>query len=186
MSWSWPVPNSAYDLFVVLSMLNVDTVLIVLFYGLILHTVLSIASKAECLKALNTCVSHLCAMMLFCASLIGLSMIHRFGKQAFPLSPLLLYYLHYLTPPLLNLIIYTISLSKLRRSEWGCCVSSGGIEVTIEIRNVIKIFAGSKQRQGIFRHSCSLINNFVLGRLYRVPMKTKTSSSVSVNSLSHG
>lgn len=109
--------NSAYGLFVVLSTLGMDAVLIVLSYGLIFHTVLSIASKAERLKALNTCVSHLCAMMLFCASLIGLSMIHRFGKQAFPLSPLLLYYLHYLTPPLLNLIIYTISLSKLRRSE---------------------------------------------------------------------
>lgn len=114
MSWSWPVPNSAYDLFVVLSMLNVDTVLIVLFYGLILHTVLSIASKAERLKALNTCVSHLCAMMLFCASLIGLSMIHRFGRWASPCSRVLLSYLHFLTPPVLNPVVYTIKTKQIR------------------------------------------------------------------------
>ncbi|XP_004863527.1 olfactory receptor 51G2-like [Heterocephalus glaber] len=106
--------NSAYGLFVVLSTLGLDSVLIVLSYVLILQTVLSIASKAERLKALNTCVSHICAVLLFCIPPIGLSMIHRFGKRASPSSPVLLSYLHYLTPPLVNPIVYTIKTKQIR------------------------------------------------------------------------
>nr|XP_003421517.1 olfactory receptor 51G2-like [Loxodonta africana] len=105
--------NSAYRLFVVLSTVGVDSVLIVLSYGLILQTVLSITSKAECLKALNTCVSHICAMLLFYISLIGLSMIHRFGKRTFPSILVFLSYLHFLTPPVLNPVVYTVKTKKI-------------------------------------------------------------------------
>ncbi|XP_008828794.1 olfactory receptor 51G2-like [Nannospalax galili] len=106
--------NSAYGLFVVLSTLGVDSVLIVLSYGLILCTVLSIASKAERLKALNTCVSHICSVLLFYTPMIGLSMIHRFGKWASPCSRVLLSYLHFLTPPVLNPVVYTIKTKQIR------------------------------------------------------------------------
>nr|XP_004650796.2 olfactory receptor 51G2-like [Jaculus jaculus] len=106
--------NSAYGLFVVLSTLGVDSVLIVLSYGLILHTVLSIASKAERLKALNTCVSHICSVLLFYTPMIGLSMIHRFGKRASPCSRVLLSYLHFLTPPVLNPVVYTMKTKQIR------------------------------------------------------------------------
>ncbi|XP_045018863.1 olfactory receptor 51G2-like [Bubalus bubalis] len=106
--------NSIYGLFVVLSTLGVDSVLIVLSYGLILQTVLSIASKAERLKALNTCVSHICAVLLFYTPMIGLSMIHRFGRRASPSSHVMLSYLHFLTPPLLNPVVYTIKTRQIR------------------------------------------------------------------------
>ncbi|XP_006885734.1 PREDICTED: olfactory receptor 51G2-like [Elephantulus edwardii] len=106
--------NSAYGLFVVLSTLGLDSVLIVLSYGLILCTVLSIASKTERLKALNTCVSHICAVLLFYTPMIGLSMIHRFWKQASPCSRVLLSYLHFLTPPVLNPVVYTIKTKQIR------------------------------------------------------------------------
>nr|XP_019571356.1 PREDICTED: olfactory receptor 51G2-like [Rhinolophus sinicus] len=106
--------NSAYGLFVVLSTLGVDAVLIVLSYALILHTVLSLASKAQRLKALNTCISHICAVLLFYTPMIGLSMIHRFGRWASPCSRVLLSYLHFLTPPLLNPIVYTIKTKQIR------------------------------------------------------------------------
>ena len=106
--------NSVYGLFVVLSTLGVDSVLIVLSYGLILQTVLSIASKAERLKALNTCVSHICAVLLFYTPMIGLSMIHRFGRRASPSSHALLSYLHFLTPPVLNPVVYTIKTRQIR------------------------------------------------------------------------
>ncbi|XP_007533537.2 olfactory receptor 51G2-like [Erinaceus europaeus] len=106
--------NSAYGLFVVLSTLGTDSVLIVLSYGLILRTVLSIASKTERLKALNTCVSHICAVLLFYIPMIGLSMIHRFGRRASPYSRLLLSYLHFLTPPVLNPVVYTIKTKQIR------------------------------------------------------------------------
>ncbi|XP_044116157.1 LOW QUALITY PROTEIN: olfactory receptor 51G2-like [Neovison vison] len=107
--------NSTYGLFVVLSTLGVDSVLIFLSYReLILQTVLSIASKAERLKALNTCVSHICAVLLFYTPMIGLSMIHRFGRQASPSSPMLLSYLHFLIPPVLNPLVYTIRTKQIR------------------------------------------------------------------------
>ncbi|XP_003421511.2 olfactory receptor 51G2-like [Loxodonta africana] len=106
--------NSAYGLFVVISTLGMDSVLIVLSYGLILQTVLSIASKAERMKALNTCVSHICAVLLFYIPPIAMSMIHRFGKTASPSSPVLLSYLHYLTPPVLNPVVYTIKTKEIR------------------------------------------------------------------------
>ncbi|XP_005074151.1 olfactory receptor 51G2-like [Mesocricetus auratus] len=106
--------NSAYGLFVVLSTLGVDSVLIVLSYALILHTVLSIASRTERLKALNTCVSHICSVLLFYTPMIGLSMIHRFGKWASPCSRVLLSYLHFLTPPVLNPVVYTIKTKPIR------------------------------------------------------------------------
>ncbi|XP_049747275.1 olfactory receptor 51G2-like [Elephas maximus indicus] len=106
--------NSAYGLFVVLSTLGVDSSLIVLSYGLIFHTVLSIASKTERLKALNTCVSHICAVLLFYTPMIGLSMIHRFGKRASPSCRVLLSYLHFLTPPVLNPVVYAIKTKEVR------------------------------------------------------------------------
>ncbi|XP_053415923.1 olfactory receptor 51G2-like [Nycticebus coucang] len=106
--------NSAYGLFVVLSTLGVDSVLIVLSYGLILQTVLSIASRAERLKALNTCVSHLYVVLLFYSPMIGLSMIHRFGKRTSLCGRVLLSYLHFLTPPVLNPVVYTIKTKQIR------------------------------------------------------------------------
>nr|XP_003465422.3 olfactory receptor 51G2-like [Cavia porcellus] len=106
--------NSAYGLFVVISTLGLDSVLIVLSYLLILQTVLSIASKTERLKALNTCVSHICAVLLFYTPMIGLSMIHRFGKRAFPCISILLSYLHFLVPPVLNPVVYTIKTKQIR------------------------------------------------------------------------
>ncbi|XP_026374146.3 olfactory receptor 51G2-like [Ursus arctos] len=106
--------NSAYGLFVVLSTLGLDSVLIVLSYALILHTVLSVASKAERLKALNTCVSHICAVLLFYTPMIGLSMLHRSGRRASPSSAGLLSYLHFLIPPALNPVVYTIKTKQMR------------------------------------------------------------------------
>ncbi|XP_066109865.1 olfactory receptor 51G2-like [Saccopteryx bilineata] len=117
--------NSAYGLFVVLSTLGVDAVLIVLSYVLILHTVLSIASKVERLKALNTCVSHICAVLLFYTPMIGLSMIHRFGRWASPCSHVLLSYLHFLTPPVLNPVVYTIKTKQIRLRMLRFFQSSG-------------------------------------------------------------
>ncbi|XP_007956606.2 olfactory receptor 51G2-like [Orycteropus afer afer] len=105
--------NSAYGLFVVLSTLGVDSVLIVLSYGLILQTVLSITSKTKRLKALNTCVSHICSVLLFYTPMIGLSMIHRFGKRTSPFSHVLLSYLHFLLPPVLNPVVYTIKTKQI-------------------------------------------------------------------------
>ncbi|XP_074840466.1 olfactory receptor 51G2-like [Carettochelys insculpta] len=108
-------PNNLYGLFTVLSTLGLDSVLIVLSYILILKTVLSITSWQERLKALNTCVSHICVTLLFYTPLISLSMIHRFMKNALPHSQIFLSYLHLLFPPLLNPIVYSIKTKEIRK-----------------------------------------------------------------------
>ncbi|XP_053898320.1 olfactory receptor 51G2-like [Malaclemys terrapin pileata] len=108
-------PSSFYGLFVVLSSLGLDSVLIVLSYIMIFKTVHSITSWQERLKALNTCVSHICATLLFYTPLISLSMIHRFEKKALPQSQILLSYLHLLLPPVLNPIVYSIKTKELRK-----------------------------------------------------------------------
>ena len=70
--------NSFYALALVICTLLLDAVLILLSYVFILHTVLAIASQKERLKALETCVSHLCAVLVFYIPIIGLTMVHRF------------------------------------------------------------------------------------------------------------
>ncbi|OXB73545.1 UNVERIFIED_CONTAM: hypothetical protein H355_006554 [Colinus virginianus] len=68
--------NSVYGLTLVLVVI-LDSVLIVLSYAVIVRTVLGITSREEQAKALNTCVSHFCAVLIFYLPLAGLSIIHR-------------------------------------------------------------------------------------------------------------
>uniref|UniRef100_A0A8C6RZZ1 Olfactory receptor n=1 Tax=Nannospalax galili TaxID=1026970 RepID=A0A8C6RZZ1_NANGA len=93
---------------------GMDAVLILLSYVLILKTVLSIASNAEQLKAFNTCISHICAVHLFYTPLVSLSMIHRFGKKLPAQVYMLLSYLHFLMPPMLNPIVYSVKTKEIR------------------------------------------------------------------------
>ncbi|XP_074840464.1 olfactory receptor 51G2-like [Carettochelys insculpta] len=108
-------PNNFYGLFIVFSSLVLDSVLIVLSYILILTTVMGITSWRKRLKALNTCVSHICVTLLFYIPLISLTMIHRFMENALPQSQILGTYLHLFLPPVLNPIVYCIKTKKIRK-----------------------------------------------------------------------
>ena len=65
--------------------MGIDSLLIVLSYTLILHTVMRLASPRERIRALNTCVSHILAVLVFFIPVIGVSMIHRFGRHLSPI-----------------------------------------------------------------------------------------------------
>ncbi|XP_053875784.1 olfactory receptor 51G2-like isoform X1 [Malaclemys terrapin pileata] len=106
--------NSIYGLFIIVSTVGLDSLLILLSYVMILKTVLSITSHAECLRALNTCISHVCAVLVFYIPVIGLSVIHRFGKSFSPLPQILLGYVYLLVPPLMNPIVYSMKSKHLR------------------------------------------------------------------------
>ncbi|CAM5074510.1 unnamed protein product, partial [Natator depressus] len=106
--------NSIYGLFITLLMVGLDSLLIFLSYVMILKTVLKVASPTEWLRALNTCVSHLCAVVLFYTPEIGLSVLHRFGKASPPLLQILLGYVYLLVPPLMNPIVYSVKSKHLR------------------------------------------------------------------------
>ncbi|XP_012372556.1 olfactory receptor 51V1-like [Octodon degus] len=106
--------NSIYALFLVICTLLLDAVLILISYIMILHTVLAIASREERLKSLQTCVSHLCAVLVFYIPIIGLTMVHRFGKHLSPLVQVLMGNIYILFPPLMNPIIYSIKTQQIR------------------------------------------------------------------------
>ncbi|XP_048698153.1 olfactory receptor 51G2-like [Caretta caretta] len=106
--------NNIYGLFVTLLTVGLDSLLIFLSYVMILKTVLSITSNAECLRTLNTCVSHLCAVLMFYSAEIGLAVIHRFGKGSSPLLKTVLGYISLLVPPLINPIVYSVKSRHLR------------------------------------------------------------------------
>ncbi|EHB05871.1 Putative olfactory receptor 51H1 [Heterocephalus glaber] len=107
--------NSLYGLIVVIFTLGLDALMILFSYALILKTVLGIASRAERLKALNTCLSHICAVLLFYIPLIGVTMIHRFGKHLSPVIHMLMANIYLLLPPVLNPIVYSVKTKQIRR-----------------------------------------------------------------------
>ncbi|XP_076970842.1 olfactory receptor 51H1-like [Tamandua tetradactyla] len=107
--------NSLYGLIIVIFTLGLDALTILFSYVLILKTVLSIASRAERLKALNTCLSHVCAVLLFYVPLIGVTMIHRFGKHLSPVVHTLMANIYLLLPPVLNPIVYSVKTTQIRR-----------------------------------------------------------------------
>ncbi|NP_001164895.1 olfactory receptor Olr60 isoform X1 [Oryctolagus cuniculus] len=108
--------NILYGLYVVLSTVGVDSLLIVLSYILILHTVMGLASPKERLRALNTCVSHFLAVLVFYIPVIGVSMIHRFGRHLPHIVHALVAYVYLVVPPVLNPIIYSVKSKPIRRA----------------------------------------------------------------------
>lgn len=105
-----------YGMIILLSTVGTAFIFIVLSYILIIRTVLSLTTKDECLKALNTCVSHICAVLVFFLPMMGLSMIHRFGKNVPALVHTLVAYTYLLIPPALNPVIYSIKCTHIREA----------------------------------------------------------------------
>ncbi|XP_077696466.1 olfactory receptor 51G2-like [Eretmochelys imbricata] len=106
--------NSIYGLSIALLTVGLDSLLIFLSYVRILRTVLSITSHVESLRALNTCVSHLCAVLLFYTPMLGLPVIHRFGNSSSHSLQIVLGYVYLLVPPLMNPIVYSVKSKYLR------------------------------------------------------------------------
>lgn len=91
-----------------------DSVLIFTSYILILKTVMGIASGKEQAKALNTCVSHISCVLVFYVTVIGLTLIHRFGKYVPHVVHIIMSYVYFLFPPLTNPIIYSIKTKQIQ------------------------------------------------------------------------
>ncbi|XP_067399703.1 olfactory receptor 51G2-like [Emydura macquarii macquarii] len=106
--------HSIYSFVALLTSAGLDVLLILLSYVMILKTVLSIASHAERLKALNTCVSHVCVVLIFYMPWIGLSVIYRFVQNFSPLVQSLMGNVYLLVPPLMNPIVYSVKTKAIR------------------------------------------------------------------------
>ncbi|XP_057605370.1 olfactory receptor 51G1-like [Hippopotamus amphibius kiboko] len=107
--------NVLYGLFVVAFYWGVDSLGIFLSYAFILHSVLRIASQGGKLKALNTCASHICAVLILYVPMIGLSLVHRFAKHSSPIIHITMANIYLLVPPALNPIIYSIKTKQIRQ-----------------------------------------------------------------------
>ncbi|XP_042762911.1 olfactory receptor 51A7-like [Panthera leo] len=105
--------NFYYGLFVSLCMMS-DSVFIAVSYVFNLKTVLGIASHGEQVKALNTCVSHICAVLIFFVPIITLATIHHFAKHKSPLAMILIADAFLLVPPLMNPIVHCVKSWQIR------------------------------------------------------------------------
>uniref|UniRef100_A0A8C8RYN4 Olfactory receptor n=1 Tax=Pelusios castaneus TaxID=367368 RepID=A0A8C8RYN4_9SAUR len=105
--------NIIYGFFITVFSVGFDLLFILLSYAMILKTVLSIASHTERLKALNTCVCHVCLVLFFYIPIIGLSVIHRFVKISSPLVYIVIGNVYVLIPPLMNPIVYSMKSKSI-------------------------------------------------------------------------
>ncbi|XP_074046106.1 olfactory receptor 51A7-like [Macrotis lagotis] len=110
--------NVIYGFFAALCTM-MDLACIALSYLLILKTILGIASLSERLKAFNTCVSHICAVLIFYVPIITLAAMHRFAKHKSPLIAILIANTFLLVPPLMNPIVYCVKTRQIRDKILG-------------------------------------------------------------------
>ncbi|EHB12100.1 Olfactory receptor 51I1 [Heterocephalus glaber] len=108
--------NNIYGLFIVISTFGLDSLLIVVSYGLILYTVLGIATGEGRKKALSTCGSHICAVLAYYVPMISLSMVHRFGHDVSPLLQTMMANAYLFFPPVVNPIVYSIKTKEIHHS----------------------------------------------------------------------
>uniref|UniRef100_A0A8C8ZAQ7 Olfactory receptor n=1 Tax=Prolemur simus TaxID=1328070 RepID=A0A8C8ZAQ7_PROSS len=107
--------NSIYGLLAVIFIIVLDALILLVSYILILQAVLGIASREERLKAINTCLSHICAVLLFYVPLIGMTLVHRYGKHLSPLIHTFMANVYLLLPPVLNPIVYSVRTKQIWR-----------------------------------------------------------------------
>ncbi|EHB05947.1 Olfactory receptor 51L1 [Heterocephalus glaber] len=107
--------NVIYGLVVITMLWGLDSLGILVSYAFILHSVLRIASREGRLKALNTCASHICAVLILYVPMIGLSIVHRFAKQSSPFIHILMAHIYLMLPPVINPIIYSVRTKQIRQ-----------------------------------------------------------------------
>ncbi|XP_067390536.1 olfactory receptor 51G2-like [Emydura macquarii macquarii] len=106
--------NIIYGFFLSVSSRGLDLLLILLSYVMIFKSVLSIACHVKHLKVLNTCVSHVCVVILFYTPHIALSVIYRFVKNPSPIFQIVLGNVYMLVPPLMNPLVYSMKIQAIR------------------------------------------------------------------------
>ncbi|CAH6792752.1 olfactory receptor 52B4 [Phodopus roborovskii] len=106
--------NIWYGFSVLMSTVVLDVVLIFVSYVLILRAVFRMPSRDARHKALNTCGSHVCIIILFYGPGIFTTLTQRFGRHIPPHIHILLANVCILAPPMLNPIIYGIKTKQIQ------------------------------------------------------------------------
>lgn len=107
--------NIIYGLTVALLSTGLDIVFIIMSYTMTLCTVFQIASWTSRFKALNTCGSHICVILMFYAPAFFSFFAHRFGSKTIPHHiHILVANLYVVVPPMLNPIIYGVKTKQIQ------------------------------------------------------------------------
>uniref|UniRef100_A0A8D1HDJ8 Olfactory receptor 51B2-like n=1 Tax=Sus scrofa TaxID=9823 RepID=A0A8D1HDJ8_PIG len=106
--------NRLYPVVLISFTVFLDALIILFSYILILKAVVGIASGEERSKALNTCISHIGCVLIFYVTVIGLSFVHRFGRNVPQVVHVTMSYIYFLFPPLMNPIIYSIKTKQIQ------------------------------------------------------------------------
>ncbi|XP_060031795.1 olfactory receptor 51G2-like [Erinaceus europaeus] len=107
--------NVMYGLFLIIVLWGMDSLGIFVSYVFILHSVLKISSREGRFKALNTCASHICAVLILYVPMVGLSIVHRFARHSSPLLHIFMAHIYLLVPPVLNPVIYSVKTKQIRQ-----------------------------------------------------------------------
>ncbi|GAB1292470.1 Olfactory receptor 654 [Apodemus speciosus] len=106
--------NRIYGLVVAMVVVGTDISAIASSYVLILRAIMHLSSKEAHHKAVNTCTTHICVMLVSYTPSLFSFLTHRFGRGIPPHVHTILGNLYFLVPPMLNPIIYGVKTKEFR------------------------------------------------------------------------
>ncbi|KAM9319656.1 olfactory receptor 52D1-like [Gastrophryne carolinensis] len=108
--------NVVYGVIIASSSAGVDMILIIVSYTIIISAVMRLPSSEARFKAFNTCVSHVCVIVLFYVPAFFSFIAHRVGHKHISLQFHIIFAnLYVLVPPMMNPIIYGVKTREIRQ-----------------------------------------------------------------------
>ncbi|XP_053561647.1 olfactory receptor 52D1-like [Bombina bombina] len=108
--------NVVYGLIIAFGSTGIDLILIAVSYVVIIRTVVRLPASEARYKAFNTCVSHICVILMFYLPAFFSFIAHRIGhKHIPPRVHIMLANLYVLVPPMMNPLIYGVKTKEIRQ-----------------------------------------------------------------------